>query len=445
MHHSRLLLGEAQAQGGEHLNHLLAQCLGVVASPGHHDDKVVHIADESPGAKTLATTRAAAHAGGHHRLPGLGEMLVERRQGDVRQERREDAALRGAGGGLFLSAELGDDPSLEKRLDEREDALVLDPVAHTGQKCPVLDGVKAGLDVGLQHPLVGAGAEVVNLSYGLLCSSVGAKPVGRRQEVRLEDGFEHQLEGGLHYSVPHGGDTRATSLSRPRFGDQLLPYGLRPERAGLELATQIAKEGLDAPTSLDAVSGLTVDASSAGALVLPDPPPGQEQEGRVRDEVGKIIKPAALVLADPAVQLGLNLQYPGFRLFWARPRCTRAHGRPPGLSVLLLRTRCLPSPCGRLSRPRTTMQAPPPPAPSADDGPATTTWREGGAGGFPRSLSYRWTDEVPSYVPAASPHLRRSPSVWPPGRRHVNRPRSSPPRWVRAAPQPRSARFELVA
>jgi hypothetical protein len=92
------------------------------------------------------------------------------------------------------------------------------------------------------------------------------------------------------------------------------------------LAAQIAKEGLDAATSLDAVCGLTVDASSAGALVLPDPPPGHKQEGRVRDEVDKIIEPATLVFAGPAVQLGLNLQYPGFRLVEAGPRCARVHG-----------------------------------------------------------------------------------------------------------------------
>lgn len=65
-----------------------------------------------------------------------------------------------------------------------------------------------------------------------------------------------------------------------------------------------------------------------------------------------------------------NLQYPGFCLFEAGSRCARIHKRPSGVTATALRTCCLPSPCGRLSLPRTTMQAPPPPAPSADDGPA---------------------------------------------------------------------------
>jgi hypothetical protein len=37
---------------------------------------------------------------------------------------------------------------------------------------------------------------------------------------------------------------------------------------------------------------------------------------------------------------------------------------------------------------------------------------------FPRSLSNRWTGSAPSYAPATSPRLRRSPSPWPPDRRH---------------------------
>ena len=43
---------------------------------------------------------------------------------------RDDAALRRAGPGLLTLAELGQDPGLEERLDQREHALVLDPGPH---------------------------------------------------------------------------------------------------------------------------------------------------------------------------------------------------------------------------------------------------------------------------------------------------------------------------
>ena len=56
----------------------------------------------------------------------------------------------------------------------------------------------------------------------------------------------------------------------------------------------------------------------------------------------------------PLVQLGLHLQYP-------HVRCAGIHRRPPGIAVLPLGSCCPPSPCGRLSRPRTTTRATPHP------------------------------------------------------------------------------------
>ena len=92
----------------------------------------------------------------------------------------------------------------------------------------------------------------------------------------------------------------------------------------------------------------------------------------------------------------------------------------------------------------------PTPAASAGDGPSRRPagcWPgRGPPGWFPRSLSNRSTGSAPSYAPAASPRLRRRPSPWPPGRRHHTGrgvPRTPAVR-VRAATQPRSARFELV-
>jgi hypothetical protein len=102
------------------------------------------------------------------------------------------------------------------------------------------------------------------------------------------------------------GDAQAASLMRPRLGDHPLPYGLRPECALLELAAQIIQEGLEAAVRLDRSSAFPVDASSASALVLPDPPPGYEQEGRVIDEVRKIIEPATLVLTAESARTSIT-------------------------------------------------------------------------------------------------------------------------------------------
>jgi len=54
----------------------------------------------------------------------------------------------------------------------------------------------------------------------------------------------------------------------------------------------------------------------------------------------------------------LDLQYPGLCLGGRRPRCAGIHQRPPGIPTRKRRPCCPPSPCGRLSRPRTTTRTP---------------------------------------------------------------------------------------
>src|SRR3954447_3700568 len=63
----------------------------------------------------------------------------------------------------------------------------------------------------------------------------------------------------------------------------------------------------------------------------------------------------------PLVQLGLDPQYPRPGPLGVRPQHVGIHQRSPTLPLPPLRTRCRPSPCGRLSRPRTTTAAPPRP------------------------------------------------------------------------------------
>ena len=123
----------------------------------------------------------------------------------------------------------------------------------------------------------------------------------------------------------------------------------------------------------------------------------------------------------PLVQLRLHLVYPLFGLVEVGPRRPDIHQGPPP-SALRLRSRWGPSPCGRLSRPRTTT------APTSHPGGMSrrrafppTNWLLAGertAGVVPTFIMDRSTGEASNYAPAASPRLRRRPSTWPPCRRH---------------------------
>src|SRR6266542_3349012 len=269
------------------------------------------------------------------------------------------------------------------------------------------DFVEAGGDIALQHPLVGAGGQMVDLGDRVLGAAAGAKPIRARRKRRLEERLEHQLERGLHHAVPH---------------------------------------------RLDVVGGLAIHPGRAGSLVAPHPTPPNQQERRVAHEVEQIIEPASRIVGCPSVQLGLDPQYPRLRLFHRRrrPRRDGVHRRPPGLPAPTLQACCRPSPCGRLSRPPSTTAAPPPPKAHSRRRTCPPPARQAGGKGSPERVptfpTHRLTGAVPSFSPAASPRLRRRLSVWPP-RRPCSA--SSESRWAvftRActAARPISARLEPV-
>jgi hypothetical protein len=199
---------------------------------------------------------------GSHLLPGLGEVLVQRRQRDVGQQRGEDPALWGAGDRPLKATLLGQDPGVEERLDERQHALVFDPVAHAVHQGRVVDPVKARLDVGLDHPLICAGSEVVHLGDRVLRPASRSEPVGARLEVGLEDRLQHQLKGGLNDAIGHGRDPEATAFAAA-LRDRPLPDRHRPVAPTLELLAQLGEELLHAHHLLDVVARLAIHTGRA--------------------------------------------------------------------------------------------------------------------------------------------------------------------------------------
>jgi len=134
-------------------------------------------------------------------------------------------------------------------------------------------------------------------------------------------------------------------------------------------------------------------------------------------------------------------------------------GHHCGVRKYLLRSRCHPWPCVRLSR--TPWHGRDPvrllrrlrPTPVAIGGRRAFPFRplavsgEGTPGRFPRSPADRLSGEVPSSTPAASPRLRRRHSPWPPYRQEQPaRKFLRQPEGHRSAhrAQPESSRLELV-
>ncbi len=214
-----------------------------------------------------------------------------------------------AGNRVPFDAILREDAGVKERLHQCEDALISDPTSHTAHQSRVVDLVEACRDVTFKHPLIGAGAKKVDLGNGVLRSTLRAEAVTTRLEVRLEDRFEYQLEGGLHHPVPHSRYAEAAEFSR-RLWDHPFPHGQGLEPAGLQVDSQVVEKCLDAPLGLDVVGTLAVHARRAAAPVAPDPAPCLKEDGRIAHEVVEVTEPTVGGVGSPLVQLGLDSQYP---------------------------------------------------------------------------------------------------------------------------------------
>ncbi len=319
-----------------------------------------------PGKLTIRhriPVREPSSGGGHHGTPDTeGDM----RESSLLRWGREYPALRGAGVCLFLFAAGRHDPGFEERLDQRAYPLVLDPCPEPVHEGDMPDFVEACPDVGLQHPRVSTGGVELDLGDRVLRAAVRAEPVRARLEVRLEDGFEHQLEGGLDHPVGHGGDPELAELAA-FLRDHHLPHRVRAKLTRLQQVPDSFQERPHPDPVLDVGHRGPVDPRRLRPFVLLDAKPRLGQEVRVINEVEQVTKPAGGIVSRPAVQLGLHLPYRAVdrRLPGRQFGCPRGAGIPRRVfghySLLPDLARCRPSPCDRLSRPRSTTAAPPRP------------------------------------------------------------------------------------
>src|SRR5262245_20538175 len=105
----------------------------------YQDHEVIRVADDPLRRPSLGTPVNAFAAGGHRPAwpPWLHHMLIEHRHRHVEDQRGKDAALRRSSPGVLTLAKFGENPGLEKRLDQCQNAFVFDPQTYPLHKSGV--------------------------------------------------------------------------------------------------------------------------------------------------------------------------------------------------------------------------------------------------------------------------------------------------------------------
>ena len=251
----------------------------------------------------------------------------------------------------------------------------------------------------------------------------GRNPYGVGQKSASKIGSSTSLAAVCTILSRDAGDAQASELPRA-LRDQPLTRGQRTVGAALELLTELGEDTIHA-NLLDSLAGLAIDTGGSRPPVAFHPLPRDEQRRGVAEEVEQVAEALLLVLLCPSVQLGLPSQYPLLGLV-DRERRERIHARPPE-QLLMLRSCCPPSPCGRLSRPRTTTRTPPRPASIGRHRALPGRHQQPGArGALPTFTMIRLTGLAAGCTPTAHPTGTRSiPSATTPERN--SRTRSEPP------------------
>jgi hypothetical protein len=231
----------------------------------------------------------------------------------------------------------------------------------------MVDVVETALDVPFDDPLVrrigpirsgrrlGRADRVPDMLQSVATRPFGTKPVRDGQEARLEDRLQHLQDSGLNDPVPDRRHTQRPELARfSAFGDHHAPDRCRLIRRIAEHRPRISQEAFDPVAALDGPHGHPVRTRRACPAIARDAPPRHPEVTGVGDPVPHVPVGAVRFGPTPPVEFALNVEKPclvglinGVHRFLS-PSCTSPHKS------------WSPSPCGRLSRPRTTTGPLPP-------------------------------------------------------------------------------------
>jgi len=185
----------------------------------------------------------------HEAQARLCQTLVEQVEDNIRQERRNDAALRSARSGGAKLQPL-QHASREKLTEDAQDVAVSDALGDAVEDEVMGDVVEEGLNVSIHDPFEPGGMSRADGLNRLV--SVAKRTEAKRElrEVRLEERFEKRTNHLLSHAVSDSGDAQRTKFAIV-FGDKDPTEGggviafivLEVEHQGGEIVVQVGLEG----------------------------------------------------------------------------------------------------------------------------------------------------------------------------------------------------------
>lgn len=181
----------------------------------------------------------------HEAEAGLCQALVEAVKSDVRQKRRNNAALRSAGSG-GAKVQPHHHASGEKLTDDAQDVAVSDALGDAIEDEVMGDVVEESLDVGVHDPFETGGMSRTESLNRLVSVTVRTEAKRELREVRLEDGFKKRTNHLLSDAVSDRGNAQRTKFAIP-FWDvdpaqgsgAVVVFVLEVEQQGSEIVVQI--------------------------------------------------------------------------------------------------------------------------------------------------------------------------------------------------------------
>ena len=270
----------------------------------------------------MSVDRASGHsAGGRPRSVGVrgaqrppSVSLVDGRQIDVGQYRRDDAALRGTRDGVADGA-FDQDAGFQKGEHEPQDLAVLDAVSHPLHQQVMVDGVEATLDVAFDHIAVSDGAACVRMQLTLdfrqrvMGASTAPEAIRGRIEVRLEDWLQHELQSHLYQAIFERGNPQWPNLAwLARLRDKPLSHGFGTIGAAAKLSRDLFEEACHAAGTLfDLITRDAVCAGSLAALVAGELHPSRDERSVIAYEIEQIRKSLFGIGVTPPIQFALHV------------------------------------------------------------------------------------------------------------------------------------------